>query len=62
MVDAFVTSPRRVAVQLRLHAGEVADVVVQPSIIAEMTDNELKKIDLAINAEIQIRSKRENDI
>lgn len=57
MADTFMTSPRRVAVQIKLHAGECADVITQPAIIVELTDLELQKIDLAINAELTRRKK-----
>jgi hypothetical protein len=55
MADAYLSSPRRMTVQIKLHCGELVSIVLQDSILKEMTEEELEKVSFATTAELQSR-------
>jgi hypothetical protein len=58
MADIFAISPRRTEARIRLHAGELASIVVQDDILRAFTEEELTNIHQAVGIELQDRPHR----
>lgn len=58
MADTYLTSPRRVEVTIKLHAGEVANVACQAKLMSEFTEEELQKIIETAHAELNYRREK----
>lgn len=55
MADIFTISPRRTEARIRLHAGELASIVVQDGILRAFTTEELSRIYTAVGIHLQDR-------
>lgn len=51
----------KVDVKIKLWPQDLRDIVIQPEIVAALTDEELKQINTAINGELNSRENGEKD-
>jgi hypothetical protein len=55
MPDVRITPPRRAGAVIYLHAADITAVMVQDDVLRSFTEDELTKINFALNTEIQSR-------
>lgn len=58
MVDIYIQGPRRVEVKFACRPAELTMAIIQPEVLAALTEEELRKIAEHVDAELQGRSQR----
>jgi hypothetical protein len=57
MADVYIQGPRRACAKIELHPADITRIVLQDDVLASFTEEELEKIESAVNIE---RQEREN--